>query len=299
MKKRIVSIIACLVIMMGTVLTAFASEPTDAFDSSLGDEFSYEMTLGDIQTDILNYIAFNNLGIEYGSEEFSVLMNDFAFAPPAEVSETAQMYYSAYASVYLGEESIDAMHNKTIAEIRKANQSVATKIQQAYSEPSETKPYVAYNLKAAQDYAYAYALVDNFNYPVFRLDCTNFASQILHAGGFGTTSKWNVWAGADTEASFNWINASGFLQYWSLTRGYLGPVCTSLSQVNSKAYAGDFLVWFNTTTYEFYHTQFVQSKVNGEVYCTQHTSYYFNQKLNDRVSASAFPDKHVYIVKFN
>ena len=99
----------------------------------------------------------------------------------------------------------------------------------------------------------------------------------------------------------NWVNAGGFLEYWSLNRGYLGQVCTTLDQVNTRAKTGDFLVWMETDTFSYYHTQFVQRKVNGYVYCTQHSPHYYNEKLSGRINdpKKYFENKNVYIVKFS
>lgn len=94
-----------------------------------------------------------------------------------------------------------------------------------------------------------------------------------------------------------WVNASYFTEYWSLTRGYIGKVCTSRSAVNAYAEPGDFLSWYNLDTLNWTHLQFVQSKnMKAEIYCSQHTSNYYDQKFNDRVEASRFNDWHVYII---
>lgn len=300
--KKILSIILCVCIMSGMTLNVFAEDTetvsTGVFQSGLTENVSYDITFGEIQTDISNYIAFNNLEVEFGTEAYYNLMNEFAFDAPNTLSETTKIYYGAYASIYLGDKDMESVLNKTISEIRDENAKKDAEISETTGEGEGIATYETYNVGAAQNYATAYAMVDNYSYPSYGADCTNFASQILHAGGFNTTSLWNIWAGPGTEANYNWINVQGFLYYWGLTRGYYPTVCFNLSSVNANASAGDFLVWKNRTTYEYFHTQFVQSKVNGAIYCTQHSSYYYNQKLNDRLGANGISGNEIYILKF-
>ena len=71
------------------------------------------------------------------------------------------------------------------------------------------------------------------------------------------------------------------------------------STFSDNAYAdeGDFLVWKNSDTYEWYHTQFVQSKnMLAEISCTQHTPNYFNVNFNSRVDSTTFDTNKGYIV---
>lgn len=142
-------------------------------------------------------------------------------------------------------------------------------------------------------------MVNNYSYPEYGADCTNFASQILFAGGFNTTSLWNIWAGPGTIAWQTWVNAGAFCTYWGDHRGYIGKTCTSLAEVNKNSKPGDFLVWRNKTTLEYEHTQFVQTKVNGYIYCTQHSPSYYRQRLSDRITDAAFNNSVVYQLNFN
>ena len=142
---------------------------------------------------------------------------------------------------------------------------------------------VTYNVAGAQKYAADYAMVNNYKYPEYGSDCTNYASQIIHeGGGLPTTSQWNIWAGTGTLAWKSWVNVGAFCTYWGEVRGNIGNTCSTLAKVNQYAEPGDFLVWRNQATLEYEHTQFVQSKTNGEVYCSQHSMPYYNKRLNSR-----------------
>lgn len=314
--KRRVSIVLSLIMSIGLTSSVLGAEYDVQYQESqeeqvyvgtLPDVFSYDVTIEEIDNDIQNYIMFNNMECEIGTDEYLRLMEQFSFDPPSNVDDLDLRYYQAYASLYLAGDSIEDLSVKTIGEIREENRRKNEMILENINgeapiiNSEQPSMNIAYNLDAAKDYAYAYALVNNYNYPEYGSDCTNFASQILHAGGFGTTESWNIWAGRGTVAWTNWVNAGGFLEYWSLNRGYLGQVCTTLDQVNTRAKTGDFLVWMETDTFSYYHTQFVQRKVNGYVYCTQHSPHYYNEKLSGRINdpKKYFENKNVYIVKFS
>lgn len=313
MKERIIATLLCMGMVFSTGFTVLAEDQNQTLSenyqakyiSTLPTELSYDVTIRQIQEDISRYIVYNNLGIQYGTEEYVSLLQDFSYMKPEALSEDIRTYYAAYASIYATHVDFEVMLDKTLAEIRAENirnLELATEIESTSvdSNSVQTRPRVAYNLEGAKQYAYAYAMIFNENYPQYGADCTNFASQILHEGaGFPTTSAWNVWAGPDSTGWFNWVSVGSFLQYWSLERGYIGKVCKDRDTINATAKPGDFLIYYNKTTYEYEHTQFVQSKVNGYIYCTQHSFAYYNEKLNDRMSASAFNNYNVYIVKFS
>lgn len=265
--------------------------------NALPSTLSYEVTFREIQNDIIDYST--SQGIEFASQEYDDLLYSFIFSPPEELSDVKQTYYSAYASVYFGRNNFNDILDKSINQIREENIALEASAQASIEQQSEPHIQIAYNLEAAQEYASAYAMVNNYSYPEYGADCTNFASQILFAGGFNTTSLWNIWAGPGTIAWQTWVNAGAFCTYWGDHRGYIGKTCTSLAEANKNSKPGDFLVWRNKTTLEYEHTQFVQTKVNGYIYCTQHSPSYYRQRLSDRITDAAFNNSVVYQLNFN
>lgn len=265
--------------------------------NALPSTLSYEVTFREIQNDIIDYST--SQGIEFASQEYDDLLYSFIFSPPEELSDVKQTYYSAYASVYFGRNNFNDILDKSINQIREENIALEASAQASIEQQSEPHIQIAYNLEAAQEYASAYAMVNNYSYPEYGADCTNFASQILFAGGFNTTSLWNIWAGPGTIAWQTWVNAGAFCTYWGDHRGYIGKTCTSLAEINKNSEPGDFLVWRNKTTLEYEHTQFVQTKVNGYIYCTQHSPSYYRQRLSDRITDAAFNNSVVYQLNFN
>lgn len=269
------------------------------YESDLPIEFTAETTVEEIQNDIAGYITWANLSIVYDSDEYVDLMYDFVFYNKLDVNEVTARYYSAYASIYLAEEDMSLQMGKTIQQVKDDTMLEQSEMEQYYADaPEAVQTYAGYNIETAKSYAQTYAIIPNFGYPLHGSDCTNFASQILVAGGFQPNSSWNYQAPAESAAWYTWLTAGSFLNYWSLGRGYQGPVCRTRSQVNANAEPGDFLSWQHRDTAEIYHTQFVQSKSNGEIYCTQHTSNYCNEKFNDRVSTSTFKNENVFVIDF-
>lgn len=279
MKKGIALILGLTIWVSGTS-TVMAEENIsevnsvytcqNTYESRLPLEVTYDITLGEIEEDILNYIAFNKLDVVYGSDQYLELLNEFTFYPADNLDDYMIKYYSAYASVYRSTEDIKLELDKTINDIRNENIQEEIQMKKELLQIVGVEPAkVTYNVAGAQKYAADYAMVNNYKYPEYGSDCTNYASQIIHeGGGLPTTSQWNIWAGTGTLAWKSWVNVGAFCTYWGEVRGNIGNTCSTLAKVNQYAEPGDFLVWRNQATLEYEHTQFVQSKTNGEVYCS-------------------------------
>lgn len=72
------------------------------------------------------------------------------------------------------------------------------------------------NINAAVRYAFAHAEKNTQNnaFYYYSQDCTNFASQILQAGGKATSNSW--WYSSRYSRSDSWINANAFAQLWGI-----------------------------------------------------------------------------------
>lgn len=312
--KKVLSgfICGCLVFSMATVVSAEDDYEeqnasveiskytcSNTYQSSLPRVMTYNVSFRDIQDEIVRYIEHNGLSIELESEEYLKFMQEIAFYPSDQMDETLLSYFSAYAAMYLNRDSMEAILDKTIMEIR--NENLAIEEEQQVASSSETDIELLsypYDIAKAQKYAADYAMINNFNYPEYGSDCTNYASQILCAGGYPTTSLWNIWAGTGASAWKTWVNAQSFFMYWGSERGHIGNTCFTLASVNQHAKPGDFLLWKEKGTLECYHTQFVQSKVNGYVYCSQHSPYYYNLRLSNQVTEATFKSNIVYQLDF-
>ena len=115
MKKGIALILGLTIWVSGTS-TVMAEEKIsevnsvytcqNTYESRLPLEVTYDITLGEIEEDILNYIAFNKLDVVYGSDQYLELLNEFTFYPADNLDDYMIKYYSAYASVYRSTEDI-------------------------------------------------------------------------------------------------------------------------------------------------------------------------------------------------
>lgn len=309
MKKRILAFLSLATVLfagIGPVQTAQASDVDTHFE--LPSTFSANVTISEIESALNAYITENDLNIEVGTSEYIEFLANLSMTNEyPNMDETQLRYFRAYASVYLSNANAQSENtsavslltndsDKTIAEIKQENIELAQALEQ-HQPIQQRQTREAYNLVSATEYARKYAIIPDLSYRVYKSDCTNFASHILREGGFSPNPDWHYDGDLYPMGNLVWIQAPGFVQYWSLIRGYLGEVCTSASQVNAYTDKGDFLVWMNIDTNEWYHTQFVQSKdMMGEAYCTQHTPNYFNVNFNSRVDSTTFNTNHVYIV---
>ncbi|MDF1498069.1 MAG: amidase domain-containing protein [Patescibacteria group bacterium] len=72
-----------------------------------------------------------------------------------------------------------------------------------------------YNRYVADNYAETYALNPNSAYKYFDgADCTNFASQVLFAGGFTETGKYQYWS--DYAWYYDWGTRPGYSNTWTI-----------------------------------------------------------------------------------
>ena len=128
--KRRVSIVLSLIMSIGLTSSVLGAEYDVQYQESqeeqvyvgtLPDVFSYDVTIEEIDNDIQNYIMFNNMECEIGTDEYLRLMEQFSFDPPSNVDDLDLRYYQAYASLYLAGDSIEDLSVKTIGEIREEN----------------------------------------------------------------------------------------------------------------------------------------------------------------------------------
>lgn len=252
MKKRmlVTSIICGMVFLMGG--NVLAEGNYGIYSSELPNEIDQTVVVSEIEEDMMNYLASEGREVELYSDEFDEFINEVMFLGITNVEEITREYFEAYGSIYLGEIDITPYLDKTIAEIREKNMGLSNQIEHVSEEyfrtiPSATRGGVVYNLQAAQNYAWNYAIGANLSFPLYAEDCTNFASQILNAGGFPINSEWDPYGVPDVTVSpayFNWVQASAFVQYWTLTRGYIGPVCMTREAVNNLANKSVYIVDF-------------------------------------------------------
>lgn len=135
------------------------------------------------------------------------------------------------------------------------------------------------NLSAANAYASRYATkpnVQKYGYEIKwgkGVDCTNFASQILHAGGVGMVSTGNVnsgwWFNSVTQRSTSWIQAGTFARYMGM--GYSNSFWTTFK---NNVRAGDFIGFDSGGDGVVDHIGYVTAKSGGSIKIAQHSTDY-------------------------
>lgn len=298
--KKIMSCFLILCLSMSSVLVSFANEnqtidePQNEYVyDNLPNPFDSNVEFAEIEKGILDYINTSNLEIEVGSEEYVDLMYSILYGEINNISDVTDRYFYDYASVYVFEvqkalalENTRAKSNEdktfaielegTIEEIKQKNSHVVNSMLQT----PENQPAVQsanFNLSKAQAYAQAYAHTWNPVYGHFGSDCTNFASQILHAAGMPMVAgRWQY--NGNEMARNTWNVAHYFMEYFGSERGYAYGGYTTKAQVNANAQPGDFLGYMANDTNIIWHVCFVQSKSGGKIYITQHTRDTYNEK---------------------
>lgn len=136
-----------------------------------------------------------------------------------------------------------------------------------------------FNIENACNYAETFALISNpqyISYDNIGGDCTNFASQILHAGGLDTTSIWKPYTNA-------WLRVEELYSY--LINNKLAY------KINDYNFSRGTLIQFSTPKLgRFFHTGFITHKLsNGEyLYCC-HTYNKLNYPLS-QIYPVLYPD---------
>ncbi len=150
-----------------------------------------------------------------------------------------------------------------------------------------------YDRGRAVSYAYQWAgngqRRRNPAYPSFaNNDCTNFASQVIAAGGIpldgdgwlGTENTLYEWycrsSWGRTRYSSSWINVNDFRLYHTSNnhRGRVGGIYTagSANSLRAAAQPGDILQAMNSYAYiSGWHSMIVTKKSGGEIYLTYHS----------------------------
>lgn len=184
---------------------------------------------------------------------------------------------------------------KTIGEIEReiAAEEAITEVNK--SKNLSTLSSGTYNVTAAKAYAQKWWNGRNPNYESYSLDCTNFTSQILRAGGKimkqpsaitpivnGDTNYWyyttvtRVGVPVDVRSS-SWSVVPDFYAYWSKTQPT--KASTVKSELVTYADVGDMIQFMKKDGTRYSHTMFVYNKGNSTLYLSGHTDNYLDRSF--------------------
>lgn len=281
--------IICSVLLIGN--KAFSMENNEGTYSAteLAEQFDTNTSFVEIEEEINAYISSTGLNVQKDTQEYIDFLYSILYGEIENIDELTNRYFAAYASVYVSKSqdipyqaqtrsgnstTYDIVMEGTIKETKEENESKRNALSRA------VVPRASYNVAEAQRYAERYALSWNYVFGKFTSDCTNFASQIVNAAGMPMVAgEWQY--NGNQLAKWRWNLAADFTDYWALERGHNGGNYMSRSTVNSVANPGDFLAYMSFDTDAVWHVAFVQSKSNGQIYISQHTTDRFNEKWNN------------------
>lgn len=140
------------------------------------------------------------------------------------------------------------------------------------------------NKKAAVAYAQKWALTRNPAYRKFDLNCTNFISQAMKAGGWkhdtGLWTSEKAWWYNSLNQSRPWVNAEDWFRF-TRNHSQRGSVITHLGNV----VPGDVIqIKFEGTT-RIGHSMIVTKKVGTNVYVSYNTTDRLNKPLSEVIAA--------------
>lgn len=240
------------------------------------DAFSYvKNNYNEILLEISEKENLDPLDFSNWEKYYSALQNDYIFNEDTKYNLDDIMFLNEFFVVCENKE----INQKALKIIEEDNYSISELENYIpYTSPIlKTKiiPYAAnfsYNKNAAISYAKTYGPNFNRNYNYYTSDCTNFASQVLLAGGAPKNSTWQPYTAS-------WTAAHNFTTYW-YSRSNSQYATGSFNTLTANCSAGDFIIgdWEKDGRYN--HVAFVVasgSKTSAGYYdltIAQHTSDY-------------------------
>lgn len=153
---------------------------------------------------------------------------------------------------------------------------------------------MTYNRQAAVDYARRWWNSANPAYPTFQVDCTNFISQCLRAGGApmsGYPNRTKGWWIQGKTWSYSWSVAHALKNYLETSKAGLRA-----KRVNSPSELelGDVICYDFEGDGRVNHSTIVTSFINGIPHVHAHTSNSANRPYHYRDSSAYTPNIKYY-----
>ncbi|MFV8830126.1 amidase domain-containing protein [Alkalihalobacterium sp. APHAB7] len=283
-------------------------------------------TIGQLEEILFDFFKENGLEYELNSIEFLEYANEqLLFEEDTKLAE--HPYYEElrfYLAEYLYEIekaqvtevdeegsvfdittfNLDHISEKTIndiiIEVKEEDEAVEEEIDEFKLEnPNMVSPFSTYSASQANGYAYKWYNSRNPAFPSHTLNCTNFVSQVVLAGGQRQTwggftsnsirSTTNYWYSQKRTPpsgsrqihyeSTSFIRVIDFYSYWSKHMGT--TTSSSKSTIINNARIGDVVQFRSTRDGRWVHSMYVHKKQNGTIYLAGNTSNVWNRNFND------------------
>lgn len=309
-KKFFCFIIVSLILSLFVIPKVTSAKETETFSTD-----SY--TLKDAQNEVIKYLKDNKKNYKIGSEQF---VNFLESATKLDFKKYNKDLIQTYSSIYLAENEeyqfeqatkenkdkeekpfvlSNSLLNKKIKEIRVKNEDenteVDNEVKDLQSQPSlEFNALSSYNRTNAKKY-----MTNNWKNTSSSLygylggsggDCTNYASQVVHAGGMPTSLKgyygshytqtttgwfsvkeYRVQGTYKINYSTSWVRVKDFYGYWAGTKKHKVYSNLTASQVSKKVSTGDVVQVYNRNSGNWFHTVVVYDVKKGETRFSAHS----------------------------
>lgn len=315
--KRIITIF-CLAITSAFFLLVtpsngyvFAAEASKNVQV-LNDKSDSQITLGQAQNILSTYLSKNGISYEIGTQQYidyllELLSKNSKDYPGLDHYDAVRAYASTYLSNIDGEEQIDNPTGLPSSEKEDSVQKIQNSNIEADKQtdnPTRNSNLVnsltsfSYNVSAAMSYVDKYWYYRNLSYPFFYSDCTNFASQVIHAGGYAMHDGWHVkgtYGPEHYDFTGSWVNVKDFYSYWVKTRDHAHRTFKGYhSGIYTYADKGDIIQLYDQKgSNGLYHTIVVTGKSDGYLLYSGHTNSRHNNKLDDK---AVNPDTNDFVV---
>lgn len=289
--------------------TSLASETLIHAEESSSDIF----TIKDGEVIIQEYLISSGLNYKIGSPEYISFLTTFLMEEGNYLELENNPNYPfirAYASTYLKEleeskvelvsrtggfKIDESTKNKTIEEIRLENEIEEYSNNQLLINQTNNKQMrVTYNRTNAKNYMDRYGATGTYNtaYVAFKNDCTNFASQVVYAGGYPKESR-TTSALIDQNTSYwyykdsrhyttSWISVSDFYNYWVGSQGHTVRKSDTTGAIVSYGKTGDVVQLYDAIgSRGWYHTIVLNSSGKYAGHTNDHTDTSLNNINSD------------------
>lgn len=300
------SIVLVMVGFLNTLycLPSFAAENVKATDKTTNQSIPKdkpEMTIGEAELLLKSLLVKTNGVSSIDSDHFGDTLE--AFLESNSSSYTNKPYYDdmrAFASTYLiyldnqNDQTNDgdlpqAIKETTISEIRQENLS-KNKLDNAVAANIPT-----IKIESASSFTYSTSAAKNYiekwwdgRNPIYESmpgdDCTNFASQVVHAGGYSFANGWYMeqTSNINWKWSHSWTVVQDFFNYWTSTRGHTYRDFSGHGGIASYADVGDILQFYDQVGAKgWYHTAVISKISGGNVYYAAHSDNHEYKNLDE------------------
>jgi hypothetical protein len=300
--KHFIILLTLTSLFLGTAY--FVNAPSAHAESTSQSLKANELTIGQAQDITLKYIQSKYGNLDNLNDHLELFLESDQPSDITNHSEYAAM--RTYASTYLMQQQTvqvnpafsevnnnngnlqNISRNSTVKQVQNLNAKTTENSLKSFVQTSNIATAASsfvYDKYAARDYVFKYADDYNSAYASFASDCTNFASQAVHAGGYAKHDDWYMNKISDNNFAYSrsWSLVYDFFNYWTATRGHSYKVFKGHDGIADYAHIGDIIVLYDQTDTNrtWYHAVIETAESGNEVFYGAHTHNWARRSLNE------------------